>query len=131
MLEFTGMDIVLRALGVLYWLLAIGVVAFAIRKGKDKRSKIVWTAIAVAVFGFLPAKMLVEQYQRNIYEKEAWAYFKKLCAEKSGEKIYKTFTGVKSVLVVKPLPPGKVGDSSNQFWHVFFIKCICPVMSRN
>jgi len=117
MLDFTGMGTVLRALGFLYWVLAIGAIAFAIRKGKDKRSKMLWSAVAVAAFGFLPAKALIEQYRRNAYEKEAWAYFKKLCAEKSGEKIYKTYTGVKSVLVVKPLPPATDKDHFDQFWY--------------
>jgi 4-amino-4-deoxy-L-arabinose transferase-like glycosyltransferase len=93
MLEFTGIGTALRALGFLYWLLALALLVLAIRKGKDKRRKIVWASVVVAVFGFLPAKLMIEQYQRNAFAKEAWAYFKKLCDEKSGEKIYKTFTG--------------------------------------
>jgi hypothetical protein len=116
MLELTGMGSVLRAIGWLYWLLAIGAISFAFIKGKTLRVKALWTAIAIVVFGFLPAKAMVEQYQRDAYAKEAWAYFKKLCDEKSGEKIYKTYTGVKSVLVVKPLPPATEKDLYDQFW---------------
>jgi len=117
MLELTGMGSVLRGLGVLYWLLAIGAVALAIWKGNGKRGKSIWAAVAIAAFGFLPVKAMFEQAQRDAYAKEAWAYFKKLCAEKSGEKIYKTFTGVKSVLVVKPLPPATEKDLYDQFWY--------------
>lgn len=117
MLELTGMGSVLRGVGVLYWLLAIGAVALAIWKGKDRRAKTLWTLAAVAVFGFLPVKEMIEQAQRNAYAREAWAYFKKLCDEKSGEKIYKTYTGVKSVLVVKPLPPATDKDHYDQFWY--------------
>lgn len=117
MLELTGMGSVLRGIGVLYWLLAIGAIALALIKGKTPRAKALWTTVAVVVFGFLPVKQMVEQYQRNAYAKEAWAYFKKLCDEKSGEKIYKTFTGVKSVLVVKPLPPATEKDLYDQFWY--------------
>jgi hypothetical protein len=53
----------------------------------------------------------------DAYAQEAWAYFKKLCDEKSGEKIYKTFVGVKSVLVVKPLPAATEKDLFDQYWY--------------
>src|SRR5262245_21142999 len=105
MLELTGMGSVLRGIGLLYCLLAIGAVGLAIWKGKTRKHKLVWAAIAIAVFGFLPVKELIEQAQRDAYAREAWAYFKKKCATEAGEKIFKTFTGVKSVLVIKPLPP--------------------------
>lgn len=51
------------------------------------------------------------------YVKEAWAYFRKKCETEAGEKIYKTFAGVKSVLVVKPLPPATEKDLYDQFWY--------------
>lgn len=52
----------------------------------------------------------------DAYVKAAWAYFKNKCETEAGEKIYKTFTGVKSVLVVKPLPPATEKDLFDQFW---------------
>ena len=117
MLELTGMGSVLRAIGWLYWLLAIGAISLALIKGKTLRAKVIWTTVVVVVFGFLPGKAMIEQYQRDTYAKEAWAYFKKLCDEKSGEKIYKAYSGVKSVLVVKPLPPATEKDLFDQFWY--------------
>lgn len=117
MLELTGVGSLLRGIGLLYWLLAIGAVWLAIKKGKDRRAKTLWAVVVIAVFGFLPAKAMIEQAQRNAYAREAWAYFKKLCDDKSGEKIYKTYTGVKSVLVVKPLPPATEKDLFDQFWY--------------
>jgi hypothetical protein len=51
------------------------------------------------------------------YVQEAWAYFKKLCDEKSGEKIYKSFVDIKSVLVVKPLPSATEKDLFDQYWY--------------
>lgn len=117
MLEFTGFATVQRALGYLYWLAAIGLLLLAIWKGQDKRRKIIWASVVVAVFGFVPAKLMIEQYRRDAYAKEAWAYFKKLCDEKSGEKIYKTYSGVKSVLVIKPLPPATEEDLYDQYWY--------------
>ena len=117
MLEFTGIASVLRGISFLYWLLAFGAVGLALWKGKAVRAKALWAGIAIAAFGFLPVKGIIEKAQRDAYAKEAWAYFKKLCDEKSGEKIYKTYTGVKSVLVVKPLPPATEKDLYDQFWY--------------
>ncbi len=45
MLELTGLGSVLRGLGVLYWLVAIGAVALALWKGRTWRSKTIWTAV--------------------------------------------------------------------------------------
>lgn len=117
MLELTGIASVLRGISILYWLLAFGAVGLALWKGKTKGHKALWAGVAIAIFGFLPAKGIFEQSQRDAYAREAWAYFKKLCDAKSGEKIYKTYTGVKSVLVVKPLPPATEKDLYDQFWY--------------
>jgi len=117
MLELTGMGSVLRGIGWLYWLLAAGAIYLAIRKGKGRRAKIAWTLVAIAVFAVLPVKEMIERVKRDAYAREAWAYFKKKCDTESGEKIYKTYTGVKSVLVVKPLPPASEKDLFDQFWY--------------
>ena len=53
----------------------------------------------------------------DAYAQEAWAYFKKMCDERSGEKIYKVFSGVKSVLIAKPLPPATEKDLFDQYWY--------------
>ena len=50
------------------------------------------------------------------YAQEAWAYFKKMCDEKSGEKIYQSLRGVKNVVVTKPLPPATEKDLFDQYW---------------
>jgi len=117
MLELTGLGGVLRGIGFLYWVLAAGALVAAIYFGKGALRKIIWSAVAFALFSYLPGKALIEQHQRDTYAKEAWAYFKKKCETEAGEKIYKTFTGVKSVLVVKPLPPATEKDLYDQFWY--------------
>ena len=117
MIELTGFASVLRGISVMYWLLAVGAVGLAIWKGKTIRTKALWVGVSIAVFGILPAKAMIERAQRDAYAKEAWAYFKKKCETEAGEKIYKTFTGVKSVLVVKPLPPASEKDLFDQFWY--------------
>lgn len=116
MLELTGLGSVLRSIGFLYWLLAIGALALVLIKLKSVRSKTIGAIVVIAIFGFIPVKAMIEQYQRDQFAKEAWAYFKKKCETEAGEKIYKTFTGVKSVLVVKPLPPATEKDLYDQYW---------------
>jgi len=117
MLELTGFGSVLRGIGILYWLLAIGAVGLAVWKGKTWQRKALWAGVAIAAFGFLPAKVMIEKAQKDAYAHEAWAYFKKKCDTEAGGKIYKTYTGVKSVLVVKPLPPATEKDLYDQFWY--------------
>ncbi len=117
MLELTGIASVLRGIGFLYWLFAIGLLALALWKGKGWRGKTLWALPVVCVFGYLPVTQSIEQSKRNAFSREAWAYWKSKCDTLSGEKIYKTFTGVKSVLVVKPLPPATEWDLRNQYWY--------------
>lgn len=117
MLELTGVAGVLRGISILYWLLSIGVLALVLWKVERWWGKAIGALIVMAVFGYLPAQDLIEVNKREAYAREAWAYFKKKCEAESGEKIYKTFTGVKSVLVVKPLPPATEKDNYDQFWY--------------
>lgn len=98
-------------------MLAFGALGVVIWKGKNWKQRGIGIAIVVAVFGFLPVKMMIEKAQRDAFAREAWAYFKKKCDTEAGEKIYKTYTGVKSVLVVKPLPPATEKDLYDQYWY--------------
>jgi len=117
MLELTGVASVLRGVALIYWLVAIGTLAVVLLRVKPVSKKAIWACVVVAVFGFLPAKGFWEKKQRETFAREAWAHFRKLCDERSGERIYKTFTGVKSVLVVKPLPPATEKDLFDQYWY--------------
>ncbi|MBC8007385.1 MAG: hypothetical protein H7X76_04975 [Prolixibacteraceae bacterium] len=117
MIELTGIGSILRGMSFLYWLLAIALLVLVAWKVKHWAYKAIGIAAVVAIFSYLPAQAWQEAQNREAYAREAWAYFKKLCDEKSGEKIYKTFTGVKSVLVVKPLPPADGNALYDQFWY--------------
>lgn len=117
MLELTGVASVLRGISVLYWLIAAAALIAVFWRIKSWRGKTIGAIAVVAVFGFMPVKGYLEAQKRHAYAREAWAYFKKLCDEKSGQKIYKTFTGVKSVLIVKPLPPATEKDLYDQYWY--------------
>lgn len=117
MIELTGIGNILRGMSFLYWLLAIAALALVAWKVKRWVYKAIGIVVVAGLFGYLPIQAWMEAQKREAYAREAWAYFKKLCDEKSGEKIYKTFPGVKSVLVVKPLPPASDKDHFDQFWY--------------
>ena len=69
MLELTGFGSVLRGIGILYWVLAIGAVGLAIWKGKTWQRKTLWAGIGDALCGFrvYPAAPL-----RDIMERRHW-----------------------------------------------------------
>lgn len=116
-MELTGIGQVLRGLGDLYILIALAAFAISLYKPIGWKKKAISMSIIAIVFGFIPAKNWIEKRQEEAFAREAWAYFKKLCAEKSGEKIYKTYSGVKSVQVIKPLPAATDKDHYDQFWY--------------
>ena len=116
-LELTGMGSVLRGLGVLYWLVALACLFAAFKLPCTGVAKGAAAAIVIALFGYLPVTGYIESQKRQAYQREAWAYFRNKCATEAGEKIYKTFSGVKSVLVVKPLPAATPEDLHDQYWY--------------
>ena len=111
------MGSVLRGLGVLYWLVALACLFAAFKLPRTRAAKGAAAAIVFALFGYLPVTGYIESQKRQAYEREAWAYFRNKCATEAGEKIYKTFSGVKSVVVVKPLPPATDADLYDQYWY--------------
>lgn len=116
MQELTAAVDAALGLGFLYWLPALAAIGAAIYFPKSGKHRAIAAAFVVVLSLVLPAKVGYEAYAHSRYAQEAWAHFRKLCAEKSGEKIYKTFSGVKSVVVLKPLPPASDKDHFDQFW---------------
>lgn len=117
MLELTGIASLLRGVSVLYWLLAAAALTLIAWKVKRWPYKVVGLAVVLILFGYSPFTAWQDQQKREAYRREAWAYFKKKCDTEAGEKIYKTVAGVRSVLIVKPLPPATENDLFDQFWY--------------
>jgi hypothetical protein len=57
-------------LGFLYWVLAIGVLAFVIYKGKKLWIKIASAIAVIVLFGWLPVRQAVENHEREAFAKE-------------------------------------------------------------
>jgi hypothetical protein len=117
MLELTGLDSVIRGVSYLYWGLAIFALLAVVWKAKRPWNKVIGSLAVLVVFGFLPAKQWFEAREREAYAREAWNYFKKKCVEDASQKILRTFTDVKSVVVTKSLPPATEKDLYDQFWY--------------
>ena len=108
---------VVGSFATLCWVLAAAAVLLALVKGGTRKGRLGWALFVAALFSAWPAALFVARYPKAVYERDAWAYFRKKCETEAGEKIYKTFTGVKSVLVVKPLPPAEEKDLFDQYWY--------------
>lgn len=112
MLELTWVGDALRALGSLYWVLAIATLGVVLVRVKRNRRKLVGAIVVIALFGFLPVKTLLKNKEAEDLRKAAWAHFEMRC-KGAGEKIHKTADNVEGVLLMK-LRPDRI-NRSDQF----------------
>ena len=99
-----------------YCALAALCLYFALKRPKTAKQRVGYTAIVVAVFGFLPGKVAFENWQDAQYRKTAFARFEKLCNEKAGEKIHKVIGNVEAVFLEKPRSRASEVELRDQFW---------------
>ena len=116
MIGMTWVDDVFKAAGILYWLLALGALALALRYSKGRLGKGISAVVVAAVFGYLPVTGMIETKKRNDFRQEAFAHWQKRCKENAGIKIYKTAKDVESVLITKPRPVATEVEIASQFW---------------
>lgn len=107
MIELTGFGDLLRAVGVLFWLLIIGALVAAVKLPKTRNGKAVAVLIVVGLFVAFPGRWAWETKQkrdaaRARYEK-AEAMFQERC-KKAGEFIYRTAENVESIILLKVRP---------------------------
>ena len=100
------------------FLIAIGLALYFI---KPAWGKVIGALVVTGGFAYpILATVIPEQRamkERIAFSNEAWNYFRKKCDDESGVKIQKTFSGVKSVLILKPLPQAGPGDLNDQYWY--------------
>lgn len=103
-IELTGLGGVLRAVGWLYWGLAIGLFFLAAIKPKTWLRKGLWIMGVVLAFGYLPVTSTRKNQQaQKAYEErraKAEALFKDHC-KNAGIKIHRTVDGVEGVYLMK------------------------------
>lgn len=98
-----------------YWGVAALCLYLAWSRTKTASSRTVCVAIVVAVFGFVPAKAMIEGWQAKQRTQAAAAHFKKRCAE-SGEKIYRVVENVEAIFLAKPRARATHAELQDQFW---------------
>lgn len=99
-IDLTPFGSVLTAIGMLYWVVAIGVLVLATRLPKTKRAKI-WAALTVlAVFGAMPVARLLARHQARSALDESMALFQERC-KTAGEKVTRTVDNVEGVVWMK------------------------------
>ena len=113
MIELTGWSDVLRGLGTLYWLVALGALALALNKPKAGKNKAIAAAVVLVVFGALPFTGWLEGRKLKQAYQVQKALFDERC-KNAGVKIYKTVDNVEGVLLLKVRPRLGESDWSNQ-----------------
>ena len=110
MLELTGLSDVIRVLSGVYVLLAVGAAALVLWRVKHWVGRVVWLAVVLVVFGWLPVKFGLSQLERQREAEafaerraEAVARMEVLC-EAAGEFIHRTAEGVDGVFLMRLRP---------------------------
>ena len=115
MIELTGWSDVLRGLGIVYWLLALGALAWALNKPKSGKNKAIAAAVVLVVFGALPFTGWLEGRKLKQAYQAQKALFDERC-KNAGVKIYKTVDNVEGVLLLKVRPEHTETDMSDPLW---------------
>ena len=116
MLELTGIADILRGVALLYWAAAAFCLYLAFSKSKKWIPKLLWVALVVVVFSFLPVMGYVEDYQRARFREEANNHFGKVCKQNSKEFIKRKVEGVDGLLLLRPRVMASSKDFQNQYW---------------
>jgi hypothetical protein len=93
MIELTPFAPILRAFGVLYWIIAFGALCAAIAVPKSPGLKVFLAVCVVAAFGWLPARWHWRIHEARERLAAAVDLFRQRCST-AGEKIHRTVDGV-------------------------------------
>ena len=99
-LDLTPFGAVLGGIGILYWVLALGALFYALKSPRTLRNKVLATLAVVFVFGYLPGSSIVRSYVARNSLAEAMAHFEMRC-KTAGEKVTRTVENVDGVVWMK------------------------------
>jgi hypothetical protein len=114
-----GADI-LRAIGVIYWVLTVGAIGLVWWLGKRWWIKVPLTLAILVLFIYPPYRSAKQDQEEHAvfmarYE-PAKALFENLCKTRAGEKIYRTVENAEGVLLLKVRPKSDYNDWTNPMW---------------
>lgn len=119
MIELTGFADIFRAIGVLYWVVVLIALRFALTKPRSRSGKVVASLAVLLVFLGGPAERAWELHQRRLRHDAAMAYFEMRCKD-AGEFVYRTVDGVEG-LFIGNIPPSGQDQTSQYAPDVYFI----------
>lgn len=99
-IELTAFGSVLRAVGVLYWILALLGLAAALALPKQWWSKALAASCVLAGFGWMPVRFGLQAYEASKRLEVATALFEQRC-KTAGEKVSRTVDNVDGVVWMK------------------------------
>lgn len=114
-IDLTPFGSVIKGIGILYWVLALGCLAAALAIPKKR----IWQAISVAVvmvlFGYAPVMNILAKQERAKLHQAQKERFEMRCKD-AGVKIYKTVENVEGVLLLKVRPKRGERELADQMW---------------
>lgn len=102
-LDLTPFGPALQGVGLVFVLLALGALYWAVRKPRTVAGKVICSAIVVAVFGYFPAKAVWEGHKHRQRVNEAFARFQEHCRS-AGPKIKRVVEDVDGIAWLKWRP---------------------------
>lgn len=114
-LDLTPFGSILSAVGILYWVIAIGLLTLALRRPATWQGKALASCVVVAVFGWLPVTYGWEEYKANKKLSKAVAKFEELC-KTAGPKIYMTANNVDGIFLENVRPKLVSGEQNDKNW---------------
>lgn len=103
-IELIPFAAVVRAVGALYWIVALGALIAALALPKLWWKRMLAAACVLVIFGWLPVRSGIRAYKARARLQASVALFQERC-KTAGEKIHRAVDGVDGILLLK-LRPG-------------------------
>jgi hypothetical protein len=139
LIELTGFGDLLRAVGILYWMLIIGALVAAVKLPKTRNGKVTAVLAVLGLFATYPVRWAWDEEQKRETARTVEAMFQERC-KKAGEFLHRTVDNVEGVLLLKIREQTSRGDqykmddpyghdsAGNEYLKGFFLE---PMLEAN
>ena len=114
-IDLTPFGSVIKAIGILYWVLALGCLAAALAIPKRRTWQAIAVAVVVVLFGYAPVLSILAKQERAKLHQAQKERFEMRC-KNAGAKIYKTVENVEGILLLKVRPKRSERELADQMW---------------
>ena len=102
-IDLTPFGALVKAIGLLYWLLAAVGLWWALRGTRPLKAKLLRVLPVLLLFGYVPGRLGWQEYQARDRLNKAMVRFEERC-KTAGEKIHRTVPNVEGVVLVDKTP---------------------------